>query len=326
MKNTLFLLSAVAVSCTCFGQASGNYNLDNKGNYEYSNSTTYSNPAKIGLPNAQWIDDNTIIMEVNALCNKPADSQVAIFAVTQVGQNADEANRLITERYKGFRDEIQRSGVDEADIFLDMVYFIPMFEFEMEKKLFSTNYNEIPKGFEIQQNVHIKYKDERLLPKLVTIAAKYEIYDLVRVDYYVDDHQVIFEDLRKRCIDYLSKEIELLVDNLGVGVDAAHRIISEDELIAFPTDRYSKYQAYSSNSIEARKGSKVTQVNKPTTLFYDKVPYNRFEIVVNPVVVEPAVQFMYNIKVRFEVDNYRPNRKEIYILTENGELKPVKLD
>lgn len=314
-----------------WAQASGNYNLQNESagnsNYYNNNNNNYNYGSnRIGLPSAQWVDDKTIIMEVNALYNKAADAQVAIFSITQVGQNAEEANRLIGDRYKGFRDEIQRAGIPEADIFLDMIYFIPMFEVEVEKKLFSTNYNEIPKGFEIQQNVHVKFTDERMLPKLVTIASKYEIYDLVRVDYYVQDHQVIFEELRKKANDYIAKEIELFVDGLGVGVDAAHRIISEDELVAFPNDRYTSYQSYASNSIDARKGAKITQAHKPVTMFYDKVPYNRFEIVVNPVVLEPAVQFMYNLKVRFTLDNRPLYRKDIYIVTPDGDLKQLKLD
>lgn len=324
MKKSLSLLSFAVYAIGSFAQG-GNYNYYE--NTQNTNQTSvFYNSNKIGMPNAQWVDDKTVVMEVNALYNKRADAQVAIFSISQVGQNAEEANRLITDRYKGFRDEIQRAGIAESDIFLDMVYFVPLFETEPDKKLFSNNYNEIPKGFEIQQNVHVKFADERTLPRLVTIAAKYEIYDLVRIDYYVDDHQSIFNDLRKRVIEYIAKQSDMLADQLGVGIDAAHRIISEDQLIAFPNDRYSSYQAFAGNSLDARKGSKTIQVRKPTTMFYDKVPYNRFEIVVNPVVVEPAVQFMYQMKVRFTLDNKSPYKKDMYIITPNGELKAVKVD
>ncbi|MCH2046804.1 MAG: SIMPL domain-containing protein [Saprospiraceae bacterium] len=314
--SLLLLVTFIYPADNLYAQASGNYRA--KDNY----NSSLSNPASTYLPNAKWIDNKTMVLEINALYNKKPDAQVAIFNITQVGQNADETVRLLNERYKGFVNEVQRLGIDQNDIHLDMITFLPVYEYEVDKKVFSTNYNEIPKGFEIQQNVHIKFASSKLLPQLVTLAARYEIYDLVRVDYFVEDHEAIFKELRKRSIDHMSKEIVLLVDELGVEIDAAHRIVSEDRYIAFPEDRYSGYQAFTSSSLEAKRG-KVTNVRKPTTMFYDKVPYNKFDIVVNSTIVEPAVQFMYNMKIKFVVEDGRRIQKEYIWMTPEGELKKI---
>jgi hypothetical protein len=75
--------------------------------------------------------------------------------------------------------------VKEKDVFTDMLSFVPVYEIETTRKLFSKTYQEVPAGFEIQKNIHIKFTDARILDQLVTAAAKEEIYDLVKVDFFV---------------------------------------------------------------------------------------------------------------------------------------------
>jgi len=45
--------------------------------------------------------------------------------------------------------------------------------------LFSKTYTEVPKGFEMQKNLHIKFNDENLLDDIMTFAANNEIYDFI---------------------------------------------------------------------------------------------------------------------------------------------------
>ena len=66
---------------------------------------------------------------------------------------------------------------------------------------------------------------------------------------------------------------------------------------------------------------------KPKTMFYDKVNYDNFDIAINPTVLEPAMQFMYNLKVRFylqEKETKQPSKEHIW-LTPDGDLVPLKL-
>lgn len=307
------------------GQSSGN-DILYYGNSAYHDNTAYTNTNMIPTtPAVTWVSDSVVEMRVNALMNKEPDAMIAIFSINQIGQTAEEANRLINERYKGFRDEIQRLGINKDDIYLDMVYFVPMYEYEEDKKIFSTNYNEVPKGFQIQQNAHIKYTDPNLLTKMVMIASKYEIYDLAKVEYFVEDHASIFKDLRQKAIDYAAQETELFINNLGMGIDAANRIMSENERVAFPNDCYTSYQAHASTSLDARKGGKINSIEKPTTMFYDGVAYDDFEIVINPVTVRPAVQFMYSLEIRFFVKPIEDKNKYL-IVTPDGEVKPLSID
>ncbi len=334
MKNIL-LFCLCAISLQLFAQAKGNAPKSaGNVNYEKNKNVNYNNPytqAKGELPNAVWINDQMVQLEVNVLSNQKASSYVAVFNIKQLGKDAEEADRLLNERYNGFVNAITSLGINRDDIYLDMISFVPVYELEEEKKLFSKKtYNEIPKGFEIQQNVHIRYTDSRILGKLVTAAARNEIYDIVKVDYFVKNTEEIYQEMRKKAVEYVNKEI-IQFDVLGVELDAAYRVICEEESNVSPIDRYSSYSAFSSQSLDGSSKGRIKPADKAVTMYYDKISYDAFEIIINPEVVEPVVQYMYNLKVRFRLKQPDPSikverEKEFVWLSPDGQLRTLKID
>ena len=329
MKN-LILSILLCLSFASFAQVSGNINYDKNSNYNYNTGNPVTKTVD-NLPQAQWLDERTVMLEVNALSNQSASSFTAIFNIKQLGLTSEEADRVFNERYETFVNQLIVLGVKREDIYLDLVSFVPVYEYEEEKKLFSKKtYNEIPKGFEIQQNVHIKYKDSRLLGKLMSAAAKNEIYDIVKVDYFVENTDEIYHELRKRAVDYINKEISQF-ELLGLELDDTYRFATEEERSSYPIDRYSSYKAFSSQSLDGTSKGKVNNADKAQTHFYQKVSYDEFEIIVNPAILEPAVQFMYNLKVKFRLKQPEPKveikrEKEFVWLTPNGEMRTLKVE
>jgi uncharacterized protein YggE len=335
----LLILAFLFASYEIYSQAKGNANMS-EGNINYDkNANYYNNNSNANqslktptvLPSAQITDDRIITLEVNALSNQPANSYTVIFNIKQIGKTAEEADKLFNERYNAFVSDAVLEGARREDIYLDMVSFIPVYEFEEEKKLFSKKtYNEIPKGFEIQQNVHINYKESKMLGRLVSAAAKSEVYDIVKVDYFVNKTEEIYQDLRKRAVEYINKEISQF-EALGVELDAAYRVAAEEEKSAYPLDRYSSYSAYSAQSLDGTAKGKVNHASKAVTMYYDKIPYDKFEIIVNPTILEPVVQYMYNLKVRFKLKQPEQpvkieREKEFLWLSPTGELKTLKIE
>ena len=333
MRKTFFISCLLMACWTLQAQSSGNINRAkgnanySEGNFNYNNDNNNTNtrmPQNV-LPTAR-INGNTVVdLDVQVLSNQKADAYIAIFNLTQMGKTVDETNKLLTDRYNGFAEELQSVGVPKDAIYLDMVTFIPLYEYEEEKKLFTKTHNEVPKGFEMQQNVHIKYTDSKMMVKIMSVAAKYEIYDLVKVDYSVDNQEAIYVEMREKAVEHFVKEIELYVDKLGVDLESGYRIIAEDKKAIFPLDRYSSYNAFSNVSLGGtpEKG-KVMDMYKPKTMYYDKVAYDQFDVVINPTVLEPAIQFMYNMKVRIMLKDPNQPTKEHIWLTPDGDLVPVK--
>ena len=327
MKNNLLLLFFLVVNQFLGAQVMGNY---------AEKQQTYQNI----VPNAQYravpkaaffISENQIEISINTLSNQKASAYTAIFSVTQAGKTADETNALLNARLDGFLTDLKNIGILSADIYVDMVNFLPKYEYDVSKKLFSRKtYTEIPKGFELQKNIHIRYTNPTLLERIVTAAARQEIYDIVKVDYFVNDSEGIYSQLRETTFKYLQK-IESQYKTIGIRLDSAYIISAENAWVAYPINRYESYQAFSTKRIDADENSKVNSADKITSRFYNAVPANDYDIVINPEILEPAVQFSYNLVVRFTIPERIPAektvvKKEFLLVTPNGEVKTLKID
>ena len=70
--------------------------------------------------------------------------------------------------------------------------------------------------------------------------------------------------------------------------------------------------------------------DRPNTLFYNKVPYGNFDIILHADITEPPVQYTYNLTLQCQLPEAFPKKdvKEIikYIwITEKGEVKPLAI-
>jgi uncharacterized protein YggE len=349
MRN-LFLFCAFSLFCSQLSaQAMGNYWQQSQTiqmspsasntlmatpiefNHDLSREN-YATPQFRSLPkNATIIGDNILEISINALSNVPADSYVAIFNLVQIGKTADETNTLMGTRINGFVNSLKAMGVPETDIYIDMVNFMPKYEYDITKKLFSKkNYTEIPKGFEMQKNVHVRYKRANMLDGIVSAAAKNEVFDIVKVDYFVNDPQSVYLDLRKKTIEYLNSVEKLYKDMLPL--DSAYNITAENAWVAYPPNRYESYQVFCTQNLDVDKSAVViNNVDKPVSRFYNAVPGNDYDIVINAEILEPAVQFSYNLIVRYTLPERIPyqqqvNRTQFMMITPTGDVRTLKIE
>jgi len=327
MKNILFLAIIALFSPVINAQVMGNY-AEKQQTYQ----NILPNAQYRGVPKAaQFINDNQIEISINSLSNQKASAYTAIFSVTQVGKTAEETNNLLNSRLTGLLNDLKGLNIPAEDIYVDMVNFLPKFEYDVNKKLFSRKtYTEIPIGFELQKNIHIRYTDLSLLERIVTAAARQEIYDIVKVDYFVKDSEGIYAQLRETTFQYL-KKIENQYKTIGIRLDSAYLVSAENAWVAYPINRYESYQAFSTQRLSVDENSKVNSADKITARFYNAVPANDYDIVINPEILEPAVQFSYNLIVRFTLQERVPAvktvvKKEFVLVTPTGEVKTLKIE
>ena len=258
--------------------------------------------------------------------NVKAEKFLAVFNITQVGETAAKTNEMINSRIDTFITDLKKLGINRDDIFVDMIYLVPTFEFETEKKLFSKTYNEIPTGFEMQKNIHINFTKINRVEEIVTAAAKSEIYDFVKLDFFVGNTEAAYDTLRSKAVSYLNREISSF-KRLNLNLSDKFQIIKETNYAIYPETQYPDYDAFVSQSIEAvTKKAGITKIRKPKTVAYDQIPYNNYDIVVNPEILEPVVQFVYSLQVKFTLDKPDVKSKNAYYLvTPAGELKKLDL-
>jgi uncharacterized protein YggE len=342
MKHTLTFLIFLSLANGLFSQVMGNYGVEKqKRQNQEMNANEIMQQAQSnvyfqsrGVPKTAVLkNDNTLEISINALSNQKAESYTAIFGILQTGKTAEETNGLLNQRLDAFATELKGLGVNPTDIYIDMVNFLPKYEYDVSKKIFSKKtYTEIPKGFELQKNVHIRYRDNALLDKIVTAAARQEIFDIVKVDYFVSNSQKIYSQLRETAFQYLA-EIKKQYRSIGIQLDSAYLITAENAWVAYPINRYESYQAFSAQSLDQgeKQSSIINAADKPVARFYNAVQADDYDIVINPEILEPAVQYSYNLLLRFTLPERKPAvrvemKKEFVLVTPTGEVKTLKIE
>lgn len=327
MSRTLFFVLMILLAHSSFSQAMGNL--------WYNSNQRVFVQQRDQIPKAQ-MPTNVLAVEVNAMMNVEADSYLAIFHLIQLGQSAKEADSLINGRIDRFRRTLIREGIaTREDFFPDMLSFVPVYEIDTVRKLFSKEYIEVPVGFEIQKNLHIRFKDARVLDRIVSEAVKEQIYDLIKVEYFVQNQEEVYAELRKQAQELMKEKIDNY-EELGMILEGSHIRGAEKTGAIFPLERYQSYRTQAQVSLGvAQKGKRKHRkdIRRPTTLYYNKIAYSEFDIVLNASITEPPVQYTYNITLHLELPPKKPTEipekviKEIekqYIWIGEGEVK--KLD
>ncbi len=274
--------------------------------------------------NVRITPGNDIYLSVKGLFNVKADQYVAIFSVSQLGKTPEEVNELIDKRIQTIEEFVAQQS--QVQMFLDMITFVPVYEFEEEKKIFSkSTYNEIPIGFEIKKNLHVQYSNPDFLNSLITECAKSEIYDLVRVDYISDNLAAHKNELALKVKELLEEKLDHYADKQGFHADSVEKKIGEGFKIIYPVEQYQSYQAYDQASFNPQHG-KVHRINKSATVYYQPVFDKEFDVVINPVIVEPVIQILYERRMRIRKRDEQPTQRPTYMMiSPAGELKELKL-
>ncbi|MCB0633107.1 MAG: SIMPL domain-containing protein [Lewinella sp.] len=293
------------------------------GNIQFSSSDIHLPREQ---PQAVLQSDNSILVDVNAIMNVKADSYVAVFNVSQTAPTIEQVQQLTDSRIRSIREALQQlSGVQQ--VFVDMLSLVPVYELEEDKKIFSRNtYDELPAGFELQKNIHIRYQDPDLLDELILICGKQEVYDLVKVDYYVEDFAAYYDTLRAACRQFLDQRLaEYQVS--GIQIDTTRALLAESSDYSQPVERYRDYSAYIANAYQGQQQSKIVhRQRKKITQYYQPISYKGYNIVIHPEIVQPVLQFTFNLKARYFLPREKGAEKEIYILTPEGNLKRLAIE
>lgn len=312
--NKIFTWSLLCLAISLQGQVTGNL--------QFGGSAIYPTQE---FPQANFQSDGSILIDVKAIINVKADAFVAVFNVSQTAETMPEVQRLTDERIGAVRRELQSvNGVQQ--VFVDMLSLVPVYELEEDKKIFSKNtYDELPAGFELQKNIHIRYEDPDVLDELVLLCGRQEIYDLVKVDYYVEHFQDYYDTLRTACYAFLDRRLKEY-QSRGIELDTSRVLVAEQSDYSQPVERYQDYSAFITNSYQGKNQHKeVQRQRKKITKYYQPITYKGYDIVIHPEIVQPVLQFTFNLKAKYQSPRSPSPQKEVYILTPEGSLKKVEL-
>jgi uncharacterized protein YggE len=334
MKKQLITAIVILWAMQSFAQVVGN---------AYYNSSTTNQIGQVRYPtfNIPMSSNfsNDIIISVKGMSNIKADSYVAIFHLVQVGKTVAEVNQLIDKRINLVTDSLKSNK--EVSIYVDMLTFMPVYEYEVQKKLFSKNtYNEIPKGFEVKKNLHIRYKNPNDLNQIIALCAQSEIFNLVRVDLFSDQMEEKKRELMLRARKIMEEKISNRAAMVGVDFEDADKYMSDGYVVSYPIEKYTKFQAYSSSSLDLTAAGTVKTAAKNVGMYYKPVMNKDFDFVINAQIFEPVIQIAYEVKLRLirapkkveKTTLKKPKtitktivKKKVLLITADGKVRDINL-
>ncbi|MDD4150028.1 MAG: SIMPL domain-containing protein, partial [Bacteroidales bacterium] len=225
MKNLFLYVVLMTITLSSFAQGAGNWAFQSKTN-SFSNTESsfggngglsdYEVNSSYYQPNYYGANDTVIYIQVKALMNVMPDTYILILGLSQISDKLETCFELIDQRIEAF---IHEGQINSDDIYVDFISQTPIFAREREKKIFSKKYVEVPKGFEIKKNIHIRFTDSEAADKYLKIAAKNEIYDIIRVDYIVNNHRAVYDSIRQECIKLVNMQVGDY-KRMGLGFEA----------------------------------------------------------------------------------------------------------
>jgi len=265
-------------------------------------------------------------IDLRSLYNVEATDYTAVFNIIQVGKTAEETTKLMNDKIELIKKELSSNGF-QGQFALDMISFVPQYEMEVTKKLFSKTYTEVPVGFELQQNLLISYTKDSEFQKILTACGKAEVYNLVKVDYYVKNLEAVYEDLQNKLLAEVIKK-KAYYEKLGFDMSDYNVMMADKKYYHTPKDFYKSYLAAENISMEPLKNQKsVTTVRKPTSYYYDPIPYNGYDVVVNASITKPVIQLGMDLSLQYTLkpvekkpEPLKTPSPKVYVVSPSGPI------
>jgi hypothetical protein len=251
------------------------------------------------------INPNLMTIEIKAIANQQASSFVATFQVSQFGESPEKAEKALQDRCKPFFSELQKPAIQANEYFLDFINLRPIFKdsFFIPKKGEKTKIGEVKRGVELKYNIRIAYNTASQLSKITLAAAKYDIYDLLKVEFRYNQSANIFNNLRAQCENYF-KNYVVTLEELGVNALDWERTVEEQKYVVDINESYKNTEIqHISPILGSQTNNNLVKTKKINTKFYEPLTTENFDIVINRDLLEPNMQFVFIFKVHFVVPN-----------------------
>jgi uncharacterized protein YggE len=306
MKRTLFLfLCSLALACECFAQASGNVGYSQSGSGK-ARAEAIERNRRVPVPGEQPPSPTSMFVEASVLMNVKADEFVAVFGLLQECATVAECNQKMDATVAEFTAGLKKLGVGAGDVYVDFASQNKIYAFQIAGDVAK----EKLVGFELKKNIAVHYRDRDLLDRLNILAAQSKIYDLIKVDYIVRDTAAVQNRLMEEASKIVEQKEARYQRLLGIKLKPPAQVYAEKPGIYYPTEMYDSYTAFESEDVDSdyyRQKYTVQRARKSRTFFFNALDADGFDAVINPVVIEPVVQFTLYLKVKLEIE--QPSNK-----------------
>ena len=286
-KILMFALISTFVTLNGSAQESGNRNYN-------------PSAGRRVAPNTGLVYVNgEVLIDAYVLMNVPAEEFVAVFGVSQEAPTAVESNQKVNTLIDQFLATVDKLGVPRSNTFVDFITQNRVYNFTQAG---DNTIREQLQGFETKKNVAVRYKDRTLLEKLVTAASQASIFDLIKVDYVINDMTKIRGQLFGEAARVIKQKEENYARSLGLVIKRT-ALVQETYDTHYPAELYQTYVAFESGAVDTNytTNTRVIRERKSRTSYLEPLDRSAFDAVVGAMGIEPMVQCTLYMKVSYSM-------------------------
>lgn len=235
-------------------------------------------------------------VEANVAMNVKADAYTAVFGLAQTGANAADSNNKISQQINAFTRDLESLGIKRADVFVDFITQNKVYDYTTAGNVTTEKLS----GFETKKNILVRYNSRETLEKIIAAAAANSIFDLVKVDYVVSDVKAVYAKLYDEAVRVVKQKEATYGNSFGIKLSPV-ALANEKYDAFYPGELYASYQAFESGSTYGDYNNRVIQQRKTRTFYYEPLDQSDFDSVINPLGIEPVVQFTLYLRMQYDL-------------------------
>ena len=288
----------IALAASARAQSSGNV-VYSESNRTETNRKLAKEPIAFGaiaLP-----DSSGLIIPAHVQINVKADEYVAVYGLSQDGRTVQECNQKINAQAENFIGELKNIGVKAGDVEMDHTTQTRTYDYQIAGNVA----NEKAAGFVVNKTVSVHFKEKEWMNKMMAAAAKSDVYDLIKVDYLVNNSAAVREKLFEESVRIIKEKAGRYDKTLGLKFRSQLQVVQENYDTIFPTEAYDSYTAFEGARVSESALSnrnRVKEARKNETFFFNAQDPGNFDYIINPIVTEPVVQFSLYLQIKYLFD------------------------
>lgn len=276
-------------------------------------------------------EDYSITINTKVLYNATPDGYHVTYTKSFISQTVAGVEQLMNTKMDSLIRAVRPIGIARQDVLLDIVALDPIFGLNMRDTIVDQ-----PMGYKITENMTFRINELTNLRQLSKICLDHDIYDLVKVQAYLNNAKPILDSLSLKSVEILELKKQLSED-IGWTFTNGKTSFKETKHVFYPNERYLKSLANNDNLYQHQlsQNSAVVYNRQLNTNNYYNYNHKHADFVFHANKNTPVIQFYYDIvyqykkidpvveELRKEEKEARKKKKDIYILDDNGSLKKV---
>ena len=305
MKKILCLSLLISLcSLAALAQEAGNRVYGNQGAQQGGDVTRrYPNYPLTSTDQVVNEPENLLVttfqfLDVKILTSLETKEYVAVFGLAQEAETLLAANKKLQAQIAAFQTSLSALGIRPEDMYLDFITQNRVYDYVVR----GTTAREKVSGFQIKENLAVRFANHKLLDQIVPLAAQAGIYDLVKVDYITGDLSAVRAQMTTEAQRILKQKEETYA-KLGIKLQPVS-VMAENFDAFQPSEAYNSYKAYETGNVD-ENDYRVVERRKNSTFFFEPLSPGQFDLVLNPVGLQPTVQCTFILRVKYFVDSHK---------------------